>query len=124
MLKTLAQASLIAAAMAAAPAIAGTPQPWLTMTESGDDISASVSYADLDLKSPVGAQALHQRMSYASNEICSVANDDGMRRTNFLIATRNCGADLVAATEPQVRNVLRRARVQVEVTSLIISFAR
>ena len=124
MLTKFARLTLIAAGLASVPAAAAPQQPWLNMTQTDDEIAARISYADLDLKSPSGAQALHYRVGYASNEICSSALDDGVRRTNYSIASRNCTMDLVAANRSQVDNVLRRSRVQIEVTSLIISFGR
>ena len=44
-------------------------------TPSGDTVSVTISYGDLDLNTNTGAQAMFARITHAANEICGPQPD-------------------------------------------------
>jgi UrcA family protein len=86
---TIAATFLGLLAAASLPAMAGnvTEVTEVTATAIVEPTSVVVSYADLDLSSPEGVEALHYRIANAAREACGSAD---LRRVGSLqIANRN-----------------------------------
>jgi len=68
------------------PAWSGTP----------DVRSVTVSYADLDLSSPAGANALYRRIQAAAKQVCGHAGADLIEQSIWKACYRNAIGDAVA----------------------------
>jgi len=62
--------------------------------ESSDSASITVKFADLNLQSPAGVEALYKRIHSAASQVCESGTD---RNLSILTYDRKC----VAATETQ-----------------------
>lgn len=82
-----------AAAVFVAGAMALTASFAHASTPDADVKSVEVSYADLNLSTDQGAQALHQRIVYAARQVCPIYSN---RDTTQLARNRQCVADAVA----------------------------
>lgn len=97
----LLSALVTAAAIKAAPALAGT-------TGSQGEIAVSyVRTADLDLSTETGRRQLDQRLSNAAREVCGVASDADLEGKNEV---RKCRDEVLARASAQREQLLAAAR--------------
>jgi UrcA family protein len=83
----------------AAAAAASTPRVALA---AADGLPArTVSYADLDLTKPSGAQALYRRISVAAQQVCTIA---GYRDLQEKVNEQRCVAQAIDAAVRDVQS--------------------
>jgi UrcA family protein len=98
MLKTIsAVAAVTAASMLVVP----------TVSQASVSRSARVSYADLNLASPVGAQILERRIAGAAKFVCEIEDSRELALAN---ATNSCRSDAIAGAQPQYEAAVAAAR--------------
>ena len=97
----------IIAALAAAVATTGTIAFPAYAAETSP--TAEVRYADLDLASADGAQALKVRVERAAKRVCSVSGDRSLRSVS---EARACTTVTMAKAMPQVELALSKAGTQ------------
>ena len=95
MFKLVTSCATIAVAAIAAPAHAGT---------------STVSYADLDLSSQDGIDALHSRVRKAAREVCGF--NDAWKTRDFYMAHR-CAYKAIQAAKPQVHTAVAQFRTDI-----------
>jgi len=79
--------------------------------------TAEVRYADINLTSPDGAQALKARVARAAKRVCSVAGD---RSLDTVAEARSCTRIAIARAMPQVELALANAGTRVADNSRVI----
>lgn len=98
--------AILAAGLLGLAASAAGAQNSMTVT---DDVpSISVSYADLDLASEQGTQALYKRIVSAASRVCAENQGPGL---GFVAAVRRCTSEAVARAVSDV-NSPKLAEVQ------------
>lgn len=90
---------LVAAAIATA-ASAETP----VVVESDTRSIVRVSYADLNLSSPLGRERLHDRVTAAVRAMCQ---DDNVDSLKIELAERRCYAESIRAAGEQIDRALK-----------------
>jgi UrcA family protein len=91
-----------AAALAAATALV-VP----TVSQAADLSSATVSYADLDLGSAAGADALQRRITFAARVVCGYEDS---RQYDVVIATNACRGGAIQGAQPAFEAAIAAAR--------------
>lgn len=97
-------ASLCLAVAATAPQ-AAVAQQTTVVTAPTDSFTEKVGYADLDLRSPSGRQALLSRVGKAVNSVCS----DALGPSPIFYAQTSCRNWTWAHSRPQVDRAFDRA---------------
>jgi len=96
----------VAVGAAAFPLHAGSP---IVVTAKPDDIIVQrVSYADLNLASPLGERALNRRVAYAVNDLCNVAMGETSSSSNAF-AYKGCASAAWRGAGPQIAAAVQRA---------------
>lgn len=90
---------LVAAAIATA---AGAETP--VVVESDTRSIVRVSYADLNLSSPLGRERLHDRVTAAVRAMCQ---DDNVDSLKIELAERRCYAESIRAAGEQIDRALK-----------------
>jgi UrcA family protein len=83
----------------AAAAVAGTPR--LSLAAADGLPARTVSYADLDLTKPSGAQALYHRISVAAQQVCTIP---GYRDLQEKVNEQRCMAQAIDAAVKDVQS--------------------
>lgn len=94
----------VAAGLAAVPAAAETP----------DEVSVTVSYADLDVTHPAGAEALDKRIGAAVDKVCAKPE---LRDLKAMTAFEECKAAALTDAMDQLSSV--GASDGIELASLV-----
>ncbi len=92
-----------------------------TVSHAAEFATATVSYADLNLASKPGQNRLRQRIVFAANGLCSIADP---RDLVFARAVNECRVDAIASAEPAFRAAAAGAyhpSVTVGAATLIVS---
>lgn len=77
-----------------------------TIAKADEPNSARVSYADLNLVSPVGQQKLQHRIGFAAKSVCYTDDNVDLQMAP---AVRACRDTAVANAQPAYRDAVRRA---------------
>lgn len=93
--------TLIAAAITIATPVAAETPP-----QSPHQVT--VSYADLDLATPAGAEALNRRVQAAARSVCP--RDPGLAELSRHMISRRCVADATMRTDKRMAEVQLAAR--------------
>jgi UrcA family protein len=112
---------LLAGALLLAPAIAAQArEPWLVGYQTGPagERQARISINDLDLATPVGADALRHRVSRAADRLC--VGELGLDYTGFYAA---CARATFDDAKPQIAALLARAASGERISMLTIGSA-
>ena len=94
------------------------------MGQAEEPISVQVSYADLNLSSQPGQQALQRRIAFAAQSVCGVGDH---RDLKFASAVVDCRAGTIADARPAYEAAVAAARhgtVEVLGAALIITARR
>lgn len=79
-----------------------------TVGEAADSNSVRVSYADLNLRSSVGQEALQRRIAFAAETVCFMGEQPF--ELKMVSATKACRADAVAGARPAYEAAVASAR--------------
>jgi UrcA family protein len=104
-LKFAALAAVMAAALTGATLVAATPAFGAELVVNGAAPTARVSYADLDLASPVGVAKLERRVSASADRLCIGI---GIETLTARLAGRDCRDAALASAAPQVQRAVAR----------------
>lgn len=95
-------------AFAAAAAVAvATALVIPTVSQAAELDSAIVSYADLNLASATGADALQRRISVAARVVCGYEES---RQYDIVVATKSCRTGAIRSAQPAFEAALAAAR--------------
>jgi UrcA family protein len=94
-------AVIVAAAVAALGLLAAQPAPAEPFGADGDIVQVPVSYGDLDLSSPAGAQEMLRRIHRAATKVCGPEPTD---RLSFQRQYDECVRETVNRAVVNMRN--------------------
>jgi UrcA family protein len=78
-----------------------------TVSQAADLASVTVSYADLDLGSAVGATRLQKRINFAARVVCGY---EDARQYDLVMATSACRTGAIEGARPAYEAALANAR--------------
>ena len=78
-----------------------------TVSQAAEANSVRVSYADLNLASSPGEQALRGRVAFAARVVCELEDS---RQLDVAKATNSCRSDAIGRAEPQVESAIAASR--------------
>jgi UrcA family protein len=97
-----------------------------TVSQAAQLDSVTVSYADLNLASAVGADRLQQRISFAARVVCGYEDS---RQYDLVVATNACRSGAIEGAQPAFEAAIAAARhpsvtVGAAATSLVVRAAK
>ena len=78
-----------------------------TVSQAAESNSVRVSYADLNLASDAGADALQRRIGFAARVVCEIEDS---RQLPLATATNLCRSDTIASVRPAYEAAVASAR--------------
>jgi len=78
-----------------------------TVSQAAPLDSVTISYADLNLASPSGAEKLQQRITFAARVICGY---EDTRQYDLVVATNTCRAGAIQGAQPAFDAAISAAR--------------
>ena len=113
MVKTLpALAAILAACVLVVP----------TVSEAADTDQVRVSYADLNLASPIGRNDLQLRIAYAADVVCGPADHRDVSFTRVVFACRKATiADTQPAYNAAVASAMHPSATVLDATTLVVT---
>ena len=78
-----------------------------TVSQAAESNSVRVSYADLNLASDAGANALQRRIGFAARVVCEIEDS---RQMQLATATNLCRSDAIANVRPAYEAAIASAR--------------
>ena len=97
-----------------------------TVSQAAELGSVTISYADLNLATPAGADRLQRRINFAARVVCGYEDS---RQYDVVVATNGCRSGAIEGARPAYEAALANARhpsviVGEAATSLIVKAAR